>query len=200
MHMFKIERGLLLAGLAVASTSACASFHAETLPPSDFSDTEASTNECLDVTQVLSVGDNFRFFDVALELAATPTNNVEIAFGVDSDGDGVLGRCERDFVLGWDCGAWFWRDRRANVETRFGEGIAGGVERTLTWRVKVDGDHFPRSFAATEGRTTLATGAATAAMFSPQWNMARVVARGGVVSNERISVKMSRNAMRVIIK
>ena len=85
MHMFKIERGLLLAGLAVASTSACASFHAEALPPSDFADTEASTNVCLDVTQVLSVGDNFRFFDVALELAATPTNNVDI-------GDG---RCDR---------------------------------------------------------------------------------------------------------
>ena len=198
--MFKIARGLLLAGLAVASTSACASFHAEALPLSDFADTEASTNVCLDVTQVLSVGDKFRFFDVALELAATPTNNVEIAFGVDTDEDGMLGCRERDFVLGWDCGAWFWRDRRAKVETRFGEGTSVGPERTLTWRVKVDGDHLPRSFVATEGRATLATGASTAAMFSPQWNMARVVARGGVESNERISVKMSRNAMRVIIK
>ena len=81
MHMVKIARGFLLAGLAVVSTSACASFHAEALPPSDFADTEASTNVCLDVTQVLSVGDNFRFFDVALELAATPTNNVEIGDG-----------------------------------------------------------------------------------------------------------------------
>ena len=86
------------------------------------------------------------------------------------------------------------------IMTRFGEESLSGVERTLAWRVKVDGDHLPRSFAATEGRATLATGAATATMFSPQWNMARVVARGGVVSNERISVKMSRNAMRVIIK
>ena len=170
------------------------------LPAAEYADTEVSTNVCLDVTQVLSVGDNFRFFDVALELAATPTNNVEIAFGVDTYEDGMLGCRERDFVLGWDCGAWFWRDRRANVETRFGEGTSVGAERTLSWRVKVDGDHLPRSFVATEGRATLATGAATAAMFSPQWNMARVVARGGVVSNERISVKMSRNAMRVIFK
>ena len=170
------------------------------LPASEYADTEVSTNVCLVVTQELSAGDNRRFFDVSLSLVATPTNNVEIAFGVDADGDGVLGRRERDFVLGWDCGVWFWRDRRAKVETRFGEGIAGGAERTLMWRVKVDGDHLPRSFAATEGRATLATGAATAAMFSPQWNMARVVARGGVVSNERISVKMSRNAMRVIFK
>ena len=170
------------------------------LPTAEYADTEVSTNVCLEVTQPLSESDNLRFFDVSLSLVATPTNNVEIAFGVDTDSDGVLGRRERDFVLGWDCGAWFWRDRRANVETRFGEGTAGGTERTLTWRVKVDGDHLPRSFVATEGRTTLVTGAATAAMFSPQWNMARVVARGGVVSNERISVKMSRNAMRVIIK
>ena len=170
------------------------------LSAAEYADTEVSTNVCLVVTQELSAGDNRRFFDISLSLMATPTNNVEIAFGVDTDEDGVLGCRERDFILGWDCGAWFWRDRRADVETRFGERTAVGTERTLTWRVKVDGDHLPRSFAATEGRATLVTGAATAAMFSPQWNMARIVARGWVVSNERISVKMSRNAMRVIIK
>ena len=153
----------------VAAASVAATMNVAPLSAPEFADTEVSTNVCLVVTQKLSAGDNRRCFDVSLSLVATPTNNVEIAFGVDADGDGVLGRRERDFVLGWDCGAWFWRDRRANVETRFGEGIAGGVERTLTWRVKVDGDHFPRSFAATEGRTTLATGAATGAMFSPQW-------------------------------
>lgn len=184
----------------VAAASVAATMNVAPLSAPEFADTEVSTNVCLVVTQELSAGDNRRFFDVSLSLMATPTNNVEIAFGVDIDEDGVLGRRERDFVLGWDCGAWFWRDRRAKVETRFGEESLSGTERTLTWRVKVDGDHLPRSFAATEGRATLATGAATAAMFSPQWNMARVVARGGVVSNERISVKMSRNAMRVIIK
>ena len=184
----------------VAAASVAATMNVAPLSAPEFADTEVSTNVCLVVTQELSAGDNRRFFDVSLSLVATLTNNVEIVFGVDADEDGVLGCRERDFVLGWDCGAWFLRDRRANGETRFGEGTAVGTERTLTWRVKVDGAHLPRSFAATEGRATLVTGAATAAMFSPQWNMARIVARGGVVSNERISVKMSRNAMRVIIK
>ena len=170
------------------------------LPAPEYADTEVSTNVCLEITELLAEGDNIRFFDVSLSLVATLTNNVEIAFGVDADEDGVLGCRERDFVLGWDCDGWFWRDRRANVGSRFGEGTEGGAERTLSWRVKVDGDHLPQSFSATDGRATLATGAATAAMFSPQWNMARVVARGGVESNERISVKMSRNAMRFIIK
>ena len=184
----------------IASALGAASLAVAPLPAPEYADTEVSTNVCLGAAVATAAGDGLGYFDVTLSLRATPTNNVEIAFGVDSDGDGVLGRCERDFVLGWDCGAWFWRDRRANVETRFGEGTSVGAERTLTWRVKVDGAHLPRSFAATEGRATLATGAATAAMFSPRWNMARVVARGGVVSNERISVKMSRNAMRIIIK
>ena len=112
------------------------------LPAAEYADTEVSTNVCLVVTQKLSAGDNRRCFDVSLSLMATPTNNVEIAFGVDIDEDGVLGRRERDFVLGWDCGAWFWRDRLANGETRFGERTAVGTERTLTWRVKVDGDHL----------------------------------------------------------
>ena len=151
----------------VAAASVAATMNVAPLSAPEFADTEVSTNVCLVVTQELSAGDNRRFFDVSLSLVATLTNNVEIAFGVDIDEDGVLGCRERDFVLGWDCGVWFLRDRRANGETRFGEGTAVGTERTLTWRVKVDGAHLPRSFAATEGRATLATGAATVAMFSP---------------------------------
>ena len=88
------------------------------LSAAEYADTEVATNVCLEVTQPLSESDNLRFFDISLSLVATPTNNVEIAFGVDTDGDGVLGRCERDFVLGWDCGAWFLRDRRAKTRSR----------------------------------------------------------------------------------
>ena len=194
-----ILRVLLLAGLTMASRSAGASFRATALPPSDFADTEVSTNICLDVTHVLEIGDNFRFFDVTLELAATPTNNVEIIFGVDLNQDGGLDKTERDFVLGWDSGSWFWRDRRANLEPRFG-GVGSFVDRrTLNWRIVLDKDHLPLHFMAKEGQS-ICEGAATASMFSSSWNMARVVARGGGEPDERISVKMNRNAMRVIIR
>lgn len=169
------------------------------MPLSDFADTEISTNVCLDVTQVLSAGDNFRFFDVTLELTATSTNNVEIVFGIDSDHDGALEKTERDFVLGWDTGSWFWRDRRANVDSRFGAAVSPAERRTLNWRVVLGNDHLPRRFTATEGRS-VREGAATAAMFSPSWNLVRIVSRGGVASEERIAANLNRNAMRVIIR
>ena len=184
----------------IAVVSNAATMTVAPLPASEYADTEVSTNVCIDVTQVLAEGDNYRFFDVTLSLVATPTNNVEIAFGIDSNDDGCLGCRERDFVLGWDCDEWFWRDRRANVETRFDGGNDASSTRTLTWRVKLGSDHLARSYSATEGRTIVSTGAATGAMFSPQWNMARIVVRGGIEPNEQISVKMSQNAMRVIIR
>ena len=198
MSMVKTIAFAIFCFIAVVSNAA--TMAVAPLPASEYADTEVSTNICLDVTQVLAEGDNYRFFDVTLSLVATSTNNVEIAFGIDSNDDGVLGCRERDFVLGWDCDEWFWRDRRANVETRFDRSNDASSTRTLSWRVKLGGDHLARSYSATEGRTILATGAATGAMFSPQWNMARIVVRGGIEPNEQISVKMSQNAMRVIIR
>ena len=80
---------ILFALLPVVATAGAVSV--SSLPAPDFADKEVSTNVCLVVTQELSAGDNRRFFDVSLSLVATLTNNVEIAFGVDADEDGVLG-------------------------------------------------------------------------------------------------------------
>jgi len=172
----------------------------DTLPASSFADTEVSTNVSLAAAVTCAAGDNVRFFDVELSLAATPTNNVEIVFGRDADGDGELSRLERDFALGWDSGAWFWRDRRNNVENRMANGGAASGRRTLRWRVTLDADHRPRRVTASEGRATLCERAATSAMFSSLWETARIVARGRATPEERISVRMNRNAMRIILR
>ena len=170
-----------------------------TLPPSEYADTEVSTNVSLAAAVTCATGDNVRFFDVELSLEATPTNNVEIVFGRDADGDGDLSRLERDFILGWDSGSWFWRDRRGNVESRM-ENADAAARRTLRWRVMLDADHLPRRVTATEGRRTLCDQVATASMFSSGWDTARIVARGHVAHGERINVKMDRNAMRIILR
>ena len=41
-------------------------------------------------------------FSFSLGCHATPTNNVEIAFGADADEDGVLAPRETRLVVGWD--------------------------------------------------------------------------------------------------
>ena len=55
------------------------------LPPSEFADTEVSTN----FTFAVGEGSNRRLV-FSLELSASPTNNVEVAIGCDADEDGSL--------------------------------------------------------------------------------------------------------------
>ena len=75
-----------------------------TLPPVTHFDTETSTN------MPFAVGvDGAGRFTLSLSCLATPSNNVEAAFGRDVDQDGVLSLGETVFVVGWDCGAWFLR-------------------------------------------------------------------------------------------
>jgi hypothetical protein len=45
-------------------------------------------------------------FAVRIELDATPSNGVEVVFGRDADGDGLLSRTEEAMSVGYDCGEW----------------------------------------------------------------------------------------------
>ena len=79
------------------------------LPPSEYADTEVSTN----IAFVVDRSTMTRIeFTVALD--ATPTNNVEVAIGTDGNGDGNLSVEESAYVFGYDCGKWFCRDRDEN--------------------------------------------------------------------------------------
>ena len=77
----------------------------EPLPPSEFADTEVSTNVAFAVERPAMTRIEFT---VALD--ATPTNNVEIAIGTDANGDGNLAVEEVAHVFGYDCGKWFKRE------------------------------------------------------------------------------------------
>ena len=74
------------------------------LPPSEFADTEVSTNFAFAVGE----GSNRRLV-FSLELQASPSNNVEVAIGCDADNDGQLSLNETALTVGYDCGEWFVR-------------------------------------------------------------------------------------------
>ena len=78
----------------------------EPLPPSEFADTEVSTNIAFVVERPAMTRIEFT---VALD--ATPTNNVEVAIGTDENGDGNLGVDEAAYTFGYDCGKWFKRSK-----------------------------------------------------------------------------------------
>ncbi len=75
-----------------------------TLPPVVHFDTETTTN----IPYAVAESGAGRF-TLSLSCIATPSNNVEAAFGYDSNLDGVLDLGEMSFTIGWDCGAWFMR-------------------------------------------------------------------------------------------
>ena len=78
----------------------------EPLPPSEFADTEVSTN----IAFVVDRSEISRI-EFTVALAATPTNDVEVAIGTDENADGNLGVEEAAYVFGYDCGKWFMRDQ-----------------------------------------------------------------------------------------
>ena len=82
--------------------------------PSGCADTESSINVA--VTNWPGLG---RRIYLTLSAVATPSNNVQIAFGKDADADGVLAPEETQVTLGFDCGEWFVRDERWNPSCPF---------------------------------------------------------------------------------
>ena len=122
-----------------------------------------------------------------IELDATASNCVEVVFGADADGDGKLGVKEGELCVGWDCGEWFWRDRRANAACRV-EGTARHLDMTLYLR-----DRAAKSLASSVFPSVVSP-----TCFNPNWNLARVVSRGA--ETIRVESKISINALTLRIR
>ena len=143
----------------------------EPLPPSEYADTEVSTNIPIRVN--LERLDRMRF---VLELSPSATNDVEVLIGHDADTNGVLSIEESRIAFGYDCGQWFER-RMENVEWRIengGEGVANGrVRRELAIRYKD---------------------------FAPDWDLVKVVRRGLSASDESVSLVEERKRFVLFVR
>ena len=79
-------------------------------------------------------------FSVQIELDATPSNGVEVVFGHDADGDGLLSRTEETMSIGYDCGEW----KVVNLttgDTSSCPGTSGHV--ALNWKLRLANDKSP---------------------------------------------------------
>ena len=160
------------------------------LPPAVHADMEAVTN--VPLTAVLDVAGCLSF---DLVCHATPSNNVEVAFGRDTDGNGMLDVGEETCIVGWDCGAWFAR-KGADGEalTAVPERPSDDGVRTLSWRLRVGADGVPsRLDARTDGATVFGTLADVppAWLHSPSWNLLRLTGRGIDAPLESFSVTVT---------
>ena len=124
---------------------------------------------------------------LTIERDAATSNSVEVVFGCDANEDGILGIEEGELSIGWDCGEWFWRDRRANAACRV-EGTARHLDMTL----------YLRGRAAKSLASSVFPPVVSPTCFNPDWNLARVVSRGA--ETIRVESKISINALTLRIR
>ena len=149
------------------------------LPEADTLDTEVVTNRTLTLTRNRLV--------VVLELDATETNNVEVAFGVDMNEDGILDVEEETCALGWDCGAWFISDK-ATGETVSAERESG--RRKLTATFDFAANRTLRHLEAVDNATPILSPSIKVlrALMSQDVNLMRITARGKGQHLEHLSL------------
>ena len=125
---------------------------------------------------------------LTIERDAAVSNSLEVVFGRDANEDGVLGVEEGELCVGWDCGEWFWRDRRANTACRV-EGTAQRLEMVI---------YLSRDRVAKSLASSVFPAVVSPTCFNPDWNLARVVSRGA--EPVRVESKISINALKLKIR
>ena len=100
----------------------------------------------------------------------------------------MLGVEEGELCVGWDCGEWFWRDRRANTTCR----VVGTTQR-LDVTLYLTRDREAKSLASSVFPSVVSP-----TCFNPDWNLARVVSRGAETVN--VESKVSIDALKLRIR
>lgn len=171
------------------------------LPAPSFADGEVSGDASLPAVRT----NDLRTFRLEMTFDATPSNNVQVAFGRDNrPGNGKLAAEETDLIIGWDCGEWFLRPQGLRVRHTFTPGTAEG-RRTLTMEIPVSLLGEPKSAAFRDGTSGFAFGGLALTPFPDWlrpdlWTHLRVTVRGADIPAENVSVRFMRNGAVVILK
>ena len=184
-----IARGMLRAAVLVLLPCAARGLHVEVPPPApEYADTEASTNVAFNRVRA-----DAREVRLHFSFAGVPSNCVQVAFGRDADGDGVLSFGETDAVYGWRNGRRFAEDARAGVRTEEDGGASGSFEM----RLRLAKDSRPARLEAEDGSGAAALGGLSspvpAWLYRPEWNLMRVTRRGPGVPAEWFSCDIKYN-------
>lgn len=172
----------LLCLLIVILSTTAFGLHVEVTPgaiPESIS-TEVSTNIPFNAVRgdVREIRMHFAFEGVS-------SNCIQVAFGRDADGDGVLSFNETDAVYGWRNGRYFAEDVKAGVRTEEPEAATG---RALSVRMRMTKESLPAHFTATNGvGVAVLDGIASSVpewIYRPEWNLMRVTRRGPGVPAE----------------
>ena len=144
------------------------------LPRCEFADTEVTTNCPLSFASPF-IAD----FRLAMEFDSTPSNNVQIAFGRDSDADGTLSADETAMALAWDCGEWILFGTNA-LPFAVSPAVSTNVHKTVRWDLHLRSKR-PQCLVLTENGVPFSPNPEFAPepwFFDRDWNLFRLTARG----------------------
>ena len=165
-------------------------------PPAHF-DTESVTNAPV----LRPMMERARLLRASVSLWATPSNNVEIAFGTSRNADGVLLPGDESLAFGWENGAWFL----ASPTNRIRSIVFPEVDaRSLSFQLRVRDDGSPVSLAISDaiagGLFPDLTNDPPTWLFSRNWDTVRLTVRGTDERNEELSVRLDTDAGVLILR
>jgi hypothetical protein len=176
--------------LSVAISSDAATTVVTNQPPV-YADREVSQD-----ATVAGCGGQTRIVNVELAFTATPSNNVQIAFGTDLNNDGRLSFGEVRVTLGWDCGKWFIASGDQTQQFTYPPvgASTGSVFRTLKMPMRLNAAGVPLALSFADGSSpfTFENLTTVPAWVRPrEWSLLRLTARGWDGRDEQALVKMS---------
>ena len=146
-----------------------------------------------------------RTFRAELTFTATPSNNVQVAFGSDSDKDGKLPAEETSATIGWDRGAWFILS--GNLLTKFTCVPQDGMtttNRTLRMAMRLAADGMPSSLYFKDGAgNPLAFEGLEGipSWMSPKlWDTAALTARGWDTRDEQATFSFVLDGTQILLR
>ena len=178
--------------MTLTTTFLAAALVMPSMPPPEYDDCEVVTNCVFDASRV-----DAKEFAVRIELEATPSNGVEVVFGRDANGDGLLSRAEETMSVGYDCGEW----KVMNIVTGDKFSCSGTSGRNaLDWKLRLNRNRTPRSLTVTVNGQLTFTQLVTPPpfLFDPKWNAAKIIRRGQ--SDPNLQVECSVDTIPLFIR
>ena len=182
---------LFVACVIAAGAGSAAEVVLPEVPPVLFADTESVTNAVLPAGAMASA----RLVRCTVELPASASNCVEVAFGKNSDEDGALAGDEVAMRLGWDAGAWFVEGGTNRFEAAVAE---PPTPARLELSLRVDERGAP--VAGSCGAFTNFPARPPSWLFSREWDAVRLAVRGFGPRDELVSVRLDADASVMILR
>ena len=162
-----------------------------------FFDIEVSTNIVFSGSRYAVKELSFQFmFDGAA------SNNVQIAFGRDGNGDGMLSASETEAVYGWRRGRYFAEGYVSGE--RFEEPAAAvSVSQTFSVKMRISRNVRARDFnALSDGAGVLEEVSRTVPdwLYRPEWNLMCITRRGADVPSEWFSCDVKYGSFWIVVR